>query len=133
MDEETGQLSLLDDVEMPEAKEPVLDREEGLRRMRVGKQRAWDHAPPDLKEQVLELVRQLAERQEEITSDDINQAAHDAGVEIPVGWPAMGSILPTAARNGWIVSTSRVLRSAKPSNHGRHLIVWKSRLYRAQK
>lgn len=70
------------------------------------------------------LVVQLAQRQPEVTSDDV----WEAGLELPDGASgrALGAVMTWAARAGFLAKTDRVRRSTSPSSHGDPMTIWAS-------
>src|SRR5689334_16130981 len=91
-------------------------------------QRAMDHATPGWKEVALRIIREIAETQPELTTDDV--------------WPliekspwdtheprALGPIMIHAAKRGWITATDRAVKSNRKECHHRKIQIWQSRLF----
>lgn len=87
-----------------------------------------ENAAPDWRTYALATVKQVAERCAEFSTDKILEAMTDAPV-----WThelrALGPIMLSAARAGFIVATDKFVTSDSISRHRSPKRVWKSNLY----
>lgn len=70
-------------------------------------------------------VRQVAERQQEFTPDDI----WATGLQKPVEARALGGIMRKARQDGLVEKTGRVQPTTQPESHGTDVTVWRSLIY----
>ena len=73
-------------------------------------------------------VRQVAERQQEFTPDDI----WTTGLQKPEDARALGGVMSRARRNNMIEKTGRVQPTTQPESHGTDVTVWRSLVYGGQ-
>ncbi len=84
------------------------------------------NADTDWKETALDGVYFLARTRHEFTIDDVRLWLDRCEVETH-NLMALGSIMRTAARNGWIRNTRRVTRSTYGTHH-RDIPIWETSL-----
>ena len=118
-----GQLALLDRAEPLQ-----FDPDEGERRKIEGQALALENAGSEWKSQALEIVRQVALRHAEFTSDETRAAAEAAGIVEPPSANAWGGIFFAAARAGFCQRTDTVRPSNRTAAHRHHNTVWRSLL-----
>lgn len=94
-------------------------RDAAIDRVSIGAEDGWVTA-------ALEAVRAVAMSCDEFTTDEVWAVLDRAGTWAPREPRAMGAVLNTAARRGWIVATDRVRRSLRIVNHARPQRVWRS-------
>ena len=70
------------------------------------------------------LIKQLAESNAMITSDDVWSL-----IDSPVEPRAMGAAFARARRAGWIVASDMTRRSERPEAHRRPIRLWTSNLF----
>lgn len=73
------------------------------------------------------LVRHLALTRETLTTDDVWAGIGDRVAE-PSEPRAMGAVMRTAARSGWVEATDRTVKSSRVKCHRRPIRVWRSLL-----
>lgn len=79
----------------------------------------------------LEMLREIAMRQEFLTADDLRRAYADAG--LPYYTPASGSALLNGARRGYYHDTGRSIKTEVPTSHNRGLAIWESLIFTGQR
>lgn len=85
------------------------------------------HADQRWKRAALEATRRLATLLDEITTDEIWGVLD--GLDVETHEPrAMGAVIQTASRRGWISKTGRVRQSERPECHARDIAIWKSNI-----
>ena len=84
------------------------------------------NADPAWKQQAHSIVRTVAARLDELTTDDVWQAMIHAGVTMPHEPRALGAVMQSAARQNLIAATDRVRQSQRPECHARPVRVWRS-------
>ena len=84
------------------------------------------NADPVWKQQAQTIVRNLAHRLDELTTDDVWQALNCAGVDVPHEPRALGAVMQSAARQNVIAATDRVRQSQRPECHARPVRIWRS-------
>ena len=89
-----------------------------------------DDARPAWIAQVTTLVRSLALKQREFTSDEVWSEVHEK-LSLPLEPKLIGNALQRAQREGWILKTDRVRRSTRPACHRRPAAIWRSLICRA--
>lgn len=86
------------------------------------------HAAPDWKTYALATVKQVAERFAEFSTDKVLEFMQDAPV-----WThelrALGPVMMSAQRAGYIVATDKFIKSESVSRHRAPKRVWSSQLY----
>lgn len=81
---------------------------------------AWSRA-------VLDVVYELARTRAEFTTDDVWEALDAApGVPHVHERRAMGAIMRSAQKSGWVAATDRFARSRRPVCHSKPVLVWRS-------
>lgn len=69
-------------------------------------------------------VRRICQSMDEFTTDDVRDAIAE-----PVSDPRIiGNVMLAAANRGWCRKSTRTIRSRQPTNHGRPVAIWRSRL-----
>lgn len=86
------------------------------------------HADPDWKSYALKTVKQVAERFAEFSTDKVLEAMQDAPV-FTHELRALGPVMLSAQRAGYIESTSRFENSASVSRHKAPKRIWQSMIY----
>lgn len=92
---------------------------------------AEDHADPDWRAYALAAVKQVAERYAEFSTDKVLEAMTAAPV-FTHELRALGPVMVSAQRAGYIVATNRFENSASVSRHRAPKRVWRSQLYRLE-
>ena len=88
--------------------------------------RVGANADADWVEHTLHVVWCLAVAHDEITTDDIwGTIGEVAATHEP---RALGSVMQTAARKGWVSPTDCYRPSARPACHARPVRIWKSHI-----
>ena len=95
---------------------------EGVRRREEAIATVAEHAWPEDKRALLSAVLVVAERQDELTSDDV---WIEAGVVVDEP-RLMGAIMRGAQARGWIVPLDEWRLSERPECHRRPLRVWRA-------
>lgn len=94
---------------------------EAIDRVERGSVRWIDQARPVL----LEVARSV----EAFTTDRIEWELNRRGIPEPSEPRAYGALMRSAARDGWISKSDRVVPSVIPRNHRRPKAVWNSKLF----
>jgi hypothetical protein len=103
----------------------------GWDRAETGIDRSYEAAPDDWKEDAELAVYRTAKELRYLTADDVwERFPEDDG---SVNRSALGHIMRTAKKNGWIESTGTQERAKRPSRHCCHRPVWRSLIYEAAK
>ena len=84
------------------------------------------NADPAWKIHARTAIEFLAKTRHEFTTDDVWQHLADRHQEGPREPRALGAMMTTAARDGWIMPTDRYVPSARPDCHRRPIKVWRS-------
>jgi hypothetical protein len=84
-----------------------------------------EHAGEEWKAQALAVVERVARALPELTVEDVAPL-----VEATVDMRALGAIMLTAKRRGWIVAAGYVAAGAE--RHAKPIRLWRSRLYRSE-
>lgn len=107
----------------------TLDQAAAENAKRAAVQRVDEHAAPAWKEYALGVVKRVAERLTEFTTDEVLTEMQDAPV-----WThelrALGPVMTAAQNAGYIVATDRFIPSASVSRHKAPKRVWRSCLRR---
>lgn len=82
-------------------------------------------APPEWVDLALAAVEALARVRRTITTDDVWAMLATAGAGSPPEPRAMGVVMGSAKRRGWIEPTDRVVQTARPESHCRPVRVWR--------
>jgi len=85
-------------------------------------------ADEEWKNVALETVKALAEEKPELTADDV----WATGLEKPLEARALGGIMNSAKRSGWIVKSGRSRQTTQPESHGADIAIWISNLYKGE-
>lgn len=86
------------------------------------------NADPAIREAVLEIVRELAYKMPEFTTDDVEYQMQKLNIRFREP-RALGPAMLKVAREDLIQFTDRTTYSVRVSNHRRPLRVWKSLVY----
>lgn len=79
------------------------------------------------KRAALETIRRLAQLLDEFTTDEVWGVLD--GLDVDTHEPrALGAVMQTANRRGWISKTGRVRQSERPECHARDVTVWESHI-----
>lgn len=89
-----------------------------------GMQRAADHADADWKAQALDAVWRVARGNETFIVDALWEV-----LDKPAEGRALGPVMLTAARKGWIRKTDRVRNTSQVKSHAAPVSVWQSLIY----
>jgi hypothetical protein len=81
------------------------------------------------KDEVVEIIRQVASRQELLTSDDIYRILEEKQMGAYC-LRIIGPLMLRAAKKGYIESTHTVRHSARASMHAAWVTVWQSKIAR---
>jgi hypothetical protein len=82
-------------------------------------------------ETALRAVREIAERSQTLTSDDVWALLDQFGGLVHVN--AVGAAMNHAARRGILSATGRIAKSTRTKAHARNVQVWKSLVYQERK
>lgn len=86
-----------------------------------------EHAGPEWRDHALEAVRQAALTNDLVTVDEVHPFISEATYDLR----ALGGVMRTAGRRGWIRRLPNQYRPSKrPETHSRPLAVWESLIYR---
>jgi hypothetical protein len=107
-------------------------REESTRRRDAAMHRVDEHAPTTWKECAESAIRWVAERREEMTTDPVWYVLDSWSVPFPPEPRALGPLMKSACKWGWLEQTGRVHKSVRPECHRRPLAVYKSKVYDAR-
>jgi hypothetical protein len=88
-------------------------------------QRVEDHAPVTWIDAARKMVKELAMRQEVVTSDDLWLS----GLAKPPEPRALGAVFMWAARQGLLKNTNTTTPTSQPQAHKRPIAVWSSLIY----
>jgi hypothetical protein len=102
---------------------------ESIRRRDEAMGRADDHASPTFKAAALQAIRYVALRREAMTTDPVWRVLQTWGVAMPHEPRALGPLMLSAVRYGWLRKTDRTRNSVLPDCHGRPKAVYVSLLY----
>lgn len=94
-------------------------------------ERVDKHADKGWKELALETVKTVAQANARFTTDKVVELLAQAPLKTHEP-RALGAVMRSAARQGWIVATDGFEKSAAVSRHRAHKMVWESKLYRRQ-
>lgn len=108
-------------------KRKVLDRQLALDLRDIAIARVDEGANEEWKAEAMAAVERTCRKLTEFTVDAIQEEMRDAKVETHEG-RAMGAIVIQAVRNGWMVRSGVVIKSAQPQCHGNLRTVWRSLL-----
>ena len=89
---------------------------------------AGEHANRQWHDIAMTKVREICERQEYLTTDDL-WAAMESTLSKTHDNRAAGHVMTEAKNNGWCAPTDRMQRSARKECHHRRLMVWQSLLH----
>lgn len=110
----------------------IRGREETIGEQRAkhsGMEQALHATPEDFREGFLAAVRDLAERQESLTSDDVWEVLEARGIDTE-SRAAVGPLMASAAKKGWLKKTDERAVSNRPGSKARDgLSVWQSLLF----
>jgi len=81
------------------------------------------------KDEVVDIIRQVATRQELLTSDDVYRIIEEKNMGAYC-LRIIGPLMLRAAKKGYIESTHTVRHSERVSMHAAWLTVWKSKIVR---
>ncbi len=81
------------------------------------------------KEEVVSIIRMVAERQEILTSDDVYREIDKRGMGMYCA-RIIGPLMLRAAKSGYIESTRTVRHSERVSMHAAWVTVWRSKIVR---
>lgn len=84
------------------------------------------NADPTWKKAADKAIRHVAVTRREFSTDDVWEVLYELAIEPPDEPRALGAAMRRAARDGFIVATDRVVRSARPECHTRPIRVWRS-------
>lgn len=94
-------------------------RDEAVARVDAHAEDAWKLA-------ALDAIYFIARRYDEFTTDAVWWLLAQAEVQAPHEERAMGAVVQSAQRQGWIQRTERTHKSVRPECHTRDLRVWRS-------
>lgn len=117
-------------IDVPGAGSGILDPKAGIEQREEAIGRVSAAAPDDWKAHALAAVRQIAERQETFTTDDVWALLDRQEIPTPPERRAMAQPIRAAEHSGWITKTDRFVPSALPWAHRRNTQVWSSNLAR---
>lgn len=97
-------------------------RNEAMSRVERNAEEPWKQACRDA-------IRQIALDKAEFTTDDVWEYLSDNDVELPHEVRAMGPLMSSAAKQGWIVATDRYRNSTRVACHARPVRIWASLIF----
>lgn len=105
-----------------------LPKAQGTELRDAGMAQVWDNTPANWRTVALTLLFHLAQRQAEVTADDLQ----DVLPPLPEGCHpnVIGSLWMEAIRQHFLASTDRTIRSSRPDAHARKVPVYRSLVYR---
>lgn len=98
-------------------------RDRGMEKSLLRRSEEW-------KDEVVEIIRLVASRQEILTSDDVYREIDQRGMGMYCAW-IIGPLMLRAAKAGIIESTKTVRHSERVSMHAAWVTVWRSKIARA--
>jgi hypothetical protein len=96
---------------------------------RAGMAKALLRRDDEWKDEVVEIIRQVATRQELLTSDDVYRILEEKQMGAYC-LRIIGPLMLRAAKKGYIESTHTVRHSARVSMHSAWVTVWQSKIAR---
>ena len=85
-------------------------------------------ADPAWKKAAMRSVAELAALRPEFTTDDVWESLHRSGQEMPREPRALGAVMRTAAKMGFVEASDRYAQSARVACHRRPIRIWVSRI-----
>lgn len=116
-------------MEQPSFFDP--DNWDAMQAARRGMQKAESHQTDEWKNQVVSIIRQVAERQQQLTSDDVYKVLESRGLGFHCA-RVIGPLMIRAAKLGYIESTHTVRHSERASMHAAWVTVWRSLVQKEQ-